>query len=125
VIDGIEIWNRKVDGLLPAKLYFDFARSYALATTVGMDLHAWRQIFPMWNKIDGGAEPLDGKIVATALRQRKITPACVLGGVAASFEGGFSIALGTLASAERARCILRDMRDVIRANSNRSAPKRN
>src|SRR5262249_45070979 len=44
VLDGVEIWNRKVDGLLPAKLCFKFARSHALATTVGMDLHAWRQI---------------------------------------------------------------------------------
>jgi predicted metal-dependent phosphoesterase TrpH len=125
VLDGIEIWNRKVDGLLPTKLYFEFARRHALATTVGMDLHTWRQIFPMWNKIDAGAEPLDGKIVATALRQRTITPACILGGLAASFEGRFSIALGALASAERARCMLRDMRDVIRAHSNRSVPKRN
>jgi predicted metal-dependent phosphoesterase TrpH len=125
VLDGVEIWNRKVDGLLPARLYFEFARSHALATTVGMDLHAWRQIFPMWNEIDAGSEPLDGKIVATALRQRKIAPACILGELAASLEGGFSIALGTLASAERARCILRDTRDVVRANFNRSALKRN
>ena len=116
VLDGVEIWNRKVDGLLPAKLYFKFARSHSLATTVGMDLHAWRQIFPMWNEIDVGPEPLDGKIVATALRQRKIAPACIVGGLAAGLEGGFSIALGTLASAERLRRVLRNMREVIRSS---------
>jgi hypothetical protein len=115
VLDGVEIWNRKVDGVLPARLYFAFARSHALATTVGMDLHGWRQVFPMWNEIDAGFKPLDGKIVATALRQRKISPACILGGLAPRLEGGFSIVLGTLASAERARCMLRAVRDVVRA----------
>jgi predicted metal-dependent phosphoesterase TrpH len=121
VLDGIEIWNRKVDGLSPAKPYFEFARSHALATTVGMDLHSWRQVFPMWNDIDAGPGPLDAKIVAAALRQRRIAPACILGGLTASLEGSFSLALGTLASAERARRMLRDARDVVRANSNRNA----
>jgi hypothetical protein len=116
MLDGVEIWNRKVDGLLPAKLCFKFARSHALATTVGMDLHAWRQIFPMWNEIDADSEPVDGKIVATALRRRKIAPACILGGLAAGLEGGFSVALRTLALAERGRCILRDAREALRSS---------
>jgi hypothetical protein len=112
VLDGVEIWNRKADGLLPAKAYFNFARSHGLATTVGMDLHAWRQVFPMWNEIDAGPGPLDGKIVATALRQRQIAPACMLGSLASGLEGGHSITLGILASTERARRVLRWVRDV-------------
>jgi predicted metal-dependent phosphoesterase TrpH len=115
VLDGVEIWNRKADGLLPAKLYFNFARNHGLATTVGMDLHTRRQIFPMWNEIDSLESP-NGKVVATALRQRKIAPACILGGLAAGLEGHFSIALGVLASAERVRRILRDTRDIIRSS---------
>jgi predicted metal-dependent phosphoesterase TrpH len=112
-IDGVEIWNRKVDGLLPAKLYFEFGRRHRLATTVGMDLHAPRQIFPMWNLIDA-TQPLNGALVATAIRQRKISPACFLGSLSAGLEGGFSVALGSLASAERVRRLLRNVRDIIR-----------
>lgn len=113
VLDGVEIWNRKADGLLPDKGYFNFARSHGLAATVGMDLHTWRQVFPMWNRIDAPPGPLDGRIVATALRQRQIEPACILGELHRGLESGFSVSLGLLASAERVRCALRRVRDAI------------
>jgi hypothetical protein len=116
VLDGVEIWNRKADGLLPTKAYFEFARSRGLAPTVGMDLHEWRQVFPMWNEIDVARGPLDASIVATALRQRQISPACLFGRFAPGLEGGFSMTLKILACAERARRILRSAREVIQSS---------
>jgi len=113
VLDGIEIWNRKVDGLKPVEAYFKFALNHSLATTVVMDLHTWRQIFPMWNEIGAGAQILDGNIVATALRKRQISPACVLGKLRPGLERGSSLSLKTLAVAERSRLFLRDIRDAV------------
>lgn len=118
VLDGIEIWNRKADGLLPVKVYFDFARSHGLATTVGMDLHTWRQVFPMWNEMEAGPGTLDGNAVATALRQRRIAPACALGNLAPGLERGHSATLAILASAESVRRNLRDARDFLQGNNN-------
>jgi predicted metal-dependent phosphoesterase TrpH len=112
VLDGIEMWNRKADGLLPVEVYFRFARRHGLATTIGMDLHTWRQVFPMWNEIDAAPGPIDGRIVAAALRQRQIAPAFVLGRLASSLDSGSSIKLGILSLAEGARRVIRDVRDL-------------
>jgi hypothetical protein len=115
LLDAVEIWNRKVDGLLPVKAYFEFARSLNLATTVGMDLHSWRQIFPMWNEIDVH-DGIDGKSVALALRARAIKPAaCLIGKLENSLNAKSSLALTSLAAAEKCRCMLRNLRDGIQA----------
>jgi len=114
VLDGIEIWNRKVDGLLPVNAYFKLARNRALAPIVAMDLHTWRQVFPMWNEISADPDPLDGKSVATALRERRIAPACVLGRLEAGLDGASSLALRSLVAAEHLRRLLRDIRDAVR-----------
>jgi predicted metal-dependent phosphoesterase TrpH len=117
-IDAIEIWNRKVDGLLPVRSYFDFAKTYSLAITVGMDLHTWRQIFPMWNIVIAHTGPLDGKFVAGALRDRTITPACFIGRLSQGLAHPYSIEIGTLAAAEKLRRLLRGLRDF--ANTRRT-----
>lgn len=112
-IDAIEIWNRKVDGLLPVRSYFKFAKACSLAVTVGMDLHTRRQIFPMWNIVIADTGPLDGNVVATALRDRTITPAWFMGNLTPSLDRDYSVEIGTLAAAEMLRRLLRDLRDVV------------
>jgi hypothetical protein len=112
LLDAVEIWNRKVDGLLPVKSYFQFARSFNLAATVGMDLHSWRQIFPMWNEIDVDGK-IDGSSIALALRSRNIKPACLVGSLEASLNARSSLALAVLGAAETCRCLLRNLRDAI------------
>jgi hypothetical protein len=116
LLDGIEIWNRKVDGFLPVNTYFRLAQNRGLAPIVAMDLHTWRQIFPMWNEIPAGPEALDGNTVATALRSRLIAPACILGKLEAGLDRGFSLTLSTLAAAEQLRLLLRNVRDAARRN---------
>ena len=113
-IDAIEIWNRKVDGLLPVRSYFKFAKACSLAVTVGMDLHTRRQIFPMWNIVIADTGPLDGRVIATALRDRTITPAWFMGNLSPGLDRDYSFEIGTLATAETLRRLVRDLRDVIR-----------
>ena len=111
-VDGIEIWNRKVDGLLPVRSYFKFARDCSLATTVGMDLHTQRQIFPMWNIVAADNGPLDGKGIATALRDRTIMPAWLMGSLSPGLDRGVSVGVGTLAAAETLRRLLKGLRNI-------------
>jgi hypothetical protein len=80
-----------------------------------MDLHKWRQIFPMWNQIPVGPEPLNGNTVAAALRKRLIAPACMLGKLEAGLDRGFSLTLSTL-PAEEFRRFVRDISDTARRN---------
>jgi predicted metal-dependent phosphoesterase TrpH len=112
-LDAIEIWNRKTDGLLPVKSYFQFSRARELGTTVGMDLHTWRQIFPMWNEIYSDSRVLDGRSIAASLRQRETVPACIVGKLAPCLGSDVSPALMILSAAERCRRVIRDMRDAI------------
>lgn len=116
VVDGIEVWNRKTDGLRPVNAYFQFARDRGLAPIAAMDLHTWRQIFPMWNEISEGSEPLSGGVVAAALRKREISPACILGRVEPGLARRFSLALCALTAAEQLRRLLRDARTAISRN---------
>jgi len=112
-LDAIEIWNRKTDGLMPVKTYFQFARGRELATTVGMDLHTWRQIFPMWNEVYSDSMAFDGRSIAASLRQREIVPACITGKLAPCMNSNFSPALKMLSAADKCRRVVRDMRDAI------------
>jgi predicted metal-dependent phosphoesterase TrpH len=116
-IDAIEIWNRKVDGVLPVRSYFRFARSRDLATTVGMDLHTRRQIFPMWNIVAAAPGPIDGEVIAAALRTGAIAPACFMGQLSPALDHGFSVKIGILTAAERLRELLRELRDTISPRS--------
>jgi hypothetical protein len=116
LLDGVEIWNRKVDGLLPVNTYFRFARDHGLAPIVAMDLHTWRQVFPMWNEISAEPELPDGDGVAAALHKRLIAPACILGKLEPCLDRGPSPALGILAAAEQFRRFLRSIRDAARPN---------
>ena len=115
MLDGIEIWNRKLDGLMPVAAYIEFARNNGLSPVVAMDLHTWRQVFPMWNEIQAGDKQIDGDVVAQALRERQIAPGCIAGKLQTSFNGGFSLGLIFLAVAEHVRRHLRDVRDSIRS----------
>jgi hypothetical protein len=114
LLDGIEIWNRKVDGLRPVDAYFKLARSRALAPIVAMDLHTWRQVFPMWNEIAMNSELIDGNTIARALRERRIVPACIVGHLEPGLDGAFSPALSSLVAAEQLRRLLRYVRDTVR-----------
>ena len=111
LLDGIEIWNRKVDGVLPVRSHYQLARTRNLATTIGMDLHTYRQVFPMWNEIETTSASLDGQSIADAIRARRITPACIFGKIAPGLGDRPSAAIRLLSATERLRRLARDFRD--------------
>jgi hypothetical protein len=119
-LDAIEIWNRKTDGLLPKKAFFQFARTHELGVTVGMDLHTWRQSFPMWNEMGPDLKVLDGRSIAASLRARETVPACVLGKLVPCLSAESSPALTMLSAAEKCRSVVRDTRDLVRSGWVRS-----
>lgn len=112
-IDAIEVWNRKVDGLAPVRGFSRFAKNNELAITVGMDLHTWRQIFPMWNVVVAPPGIIDGEVIANALRCRAISPACCLGKIGAALDRNYSVKIGILIAAEVLRRGIRGLRDSI------------
>jgi predicted metal-dependent phosphoesterase TrpH len=109
LLDAIEIWNRKADGLAPVKDHVFFAKDHRLAMTLGMDLHTYRQAFPMWNEIETDSKRLTGPLIATAIKEQKIVPACIFGKIGPDVDGSMIIRL--LNSAEMCRRLLRDARD--------------
>ncbi len=60
LLDGIEIWNRKYDGIAPSADAFDLlAREARLRPFVGFDFHRARQLYPISMTFDGrtGRDP--------------------------------------------------------------------
>ena len=103
LLDGIEIWNRKVDGLLPVQAYFRLARNRGLAPIVAMDLHTWRQIFPMWKRYSSRSGAARRQHGGDGLRERQMAPACIVGRLEPGLDGGFSLTLSSLVAAEQLR----------------------
>lgn len=71
---GIELWNRKSDGIAPGARARALLAQTGLAATTGVDFHRAKQIYPLGNRIgieDGAA--LEPGLVA-GIRAGRITP---------------------------------------------------
>ena len=69
---GIEVWNRKTDGLAPAREALRLQAQTGLPPTVGVDFHRWKQFWPINHRIPG-----DGNVTLdaiAALRAGKLKP---------------------------------------------------
>lgn len=113
LLDAVEVWNRKVDGLAPVRSLSRFARFHGLATTVGMDLHTHRQVCPLWNEINSDLSQLSGQVIAAAIRSREIAPVCILGKLEPVLGTAHSTAFRILNATESCRRVLRDIRDAL------------
>jgi predicted metal-dependent phosphoesterase TrpH len=74
LLDGIELWNRKADGISWGREALDLVRRTGLPATVGHDFHRARQIWPLAQHV---AVPADAGLEAalvTALRQGQGRP---------------------------------------------------
>jgi hypothetical protein len=88
LFDGIELWNRKFDGIAPSREANDLLKSYSKAIPfVGMDFHRVNQLFPlsMMIQVDG---TLSVDNVIHALRNGNSYP-IALGISALRFTEGF------------------------------------
>lgn len=105
LLDGVEVWNRKYDGIAPSRAAATLrARAGHLRPFVGLDLHTRRQLFPLTTLLPGTAR-LDRPAIFSALRDYRYapetlrTPAVVVSGRAG---------IVALRPAERARRVTLD-----------------
>lgn len=69
---GIELWNRKSDGLAPSREAWDLIQQTGLPPTVGQDFHRFRQLYPLTMRAEISG-PLEEGLVA-ALASGRMTP---------------------------------------------------
>jgi hypothetical protein len=68
LLDGIEAWNRKYDGVAPSAIGIALlSRARHLVPVFGLDFHSRRQLFPFAMRIENGAA-LEGPVLAGAVR---------------------------------------------------------
>ena len=73
-LHGIELWNRKADGIAPGRRAEELIAATGLPATVGQDFHRLRQLWPLTMCV-AGADPADpGPGIVTALRLGKAVP---------------------------------------------------
>lgn len=96
---GIEVWNRKYDGIAPNRQAIQLARRHRLRPLVSLDFHTRRQLFPLaMSVLISGPMNIQALLTSLASGQGEAT---VLGRPATRFSGG---ALGAVArSGEQTR----------------------
>lgn len=72
LLSGVEVWNRKADGLAPGREALRLMDETGLAPTVGQDFHVRRQFYPLSHKVTVEGD-LEASLVA-AIRDRQLRP---------------------------------------------------
>ena len=73
LLAGIEIWNRKTDGVAPGAAALRLHRETGLAALVGIDFHRARQLWPLDHVMS--SDDIDPeRAVVEALQQRALRP---------------------------------------------------
>lgn len=70
---GIELWNRKTDGIAPGVEAIRLLKETGLSPVVAMDFHRRNQLWPLINLVEVGDGPLEEEIVA-AMKAGRVTP---------------------------------------------------
>jgi hypothetical protein len=105
LLNGVEIWNRKYDGVAPGVSGLDLhASARHLSAFVGLDFHTRRQMFPLTMLLEA-SESSGVEGLLSALRTRRCAPQA-LGAPMSTFLT--PTGLSTLRAAERARRVTRD-----------------
>ena len=76
LLDGIEIWNRKADGLAPGAQALRLQAETGLAPTVGVDFHRARHLYPLDHAVAAAAATRDGlePALVQAIREGRLAP---------------------------------------------------
>ena len=72
-LDGMEVWNRKSDGVAPGKQAKELIDKTGLAATVGVDFHHIRHYWPLTHKVEVTGSDLENDLVS-AIRERRLRP---------------------------------------------------
>ncbi len=86
LLSGVEIWNRKYDGVAPNRDVQALADEHDLVPFVGLDFHNARQFFPLAMSIPAGSAPSASALV-NAIRSGSCRPE-LLGVFASRFTRG-------------------------------------
>lgn len=73
-LSGIEIWNRKSDGIVPGSRALALMTETGLAPTVGCDFHRLRNFYPLSNRMEGAAGEISETALVTALKEGRLKP---------------------------------------------------
>ncbi|GAA1969422.1 hypothetical protein GCM10009798_32500 [Nocardioides panacihumi] len=92
LLSGVEVWNRKYDGLRPSDPGATLARERDLPALASLDFHRRRQLAPLATRIDVDG-PLETSTVVTALRAGRVRPEFLGRPVATWTRGAPSVAL--------------------------------
>ena len=49
---GVEVWNRKTDGLTPSSKGLELASNHSLTPVASVDFHGPKQLYPLYNKLN-------------------------------------------------------------------------
>lgn len=114
LLDGIELWNRKSDGISWGREALEMIATHGLPATVGHDFYRRRQIWPLSQRFDLSDAPDTADALGTALvlalRAGDSSPFAF--GRRLRGDGGLPSRL-PYPALERARCGLRDLRDRV------------
>ena len=71
LLSGIEVWNRKSNGIRPCRKALDLVHATGLPATIGCDFHRLRNLYPLTNRIAVEPEqPLEPQLVSSIARGR-------------------------------------------------------
>lgn len=87
-VAGVEVWNRKYDGVAPNRRSVELSRQHHARPFVALDFHTGKQLFPLWLALGveraagpaghaagvGAAGPAGVDAVYAALRAGRFTP---------------------------------------------------
>ncbi|MFK7751195.1 MAG: PHP domain-containing protein [Sedimentitalea sp.] len=73
LLSGLEIWNRKSDGLAPGQQALTLLQQTGLPPTIGMDFHRVNHLWPLINHVEIESPVSEAKLVQ-ALRAGRMTP---------------------------------------------------
>ncbi len=102
-LSGLEIWNRKTDGVAPGNEARDLFRETGLHPVVGMDFHRRNQLWPLINRFEITGGLSEAGLVA-ALRHGRTVP-CAFGRPLIGGDGQLRPGLHT--SAEQLRRLVK------------------
>lgn len=101
-LSAIEIWNRKADGYAPSKIALDLKRRFGLPGTAGMDFHALKHVYPLYNKLDASDPRQAAATISTSIKAGRLTPVA-FGRAILDETGAISTPVRSLAALEHAR----------------------
>lgn len=110
LLSGMEVWNRKSDGVAPGVEALSLMEQTGLPPTVGQDFHKLKQLYPLTHQVEIEGEDLEAGLVE-AIRDGALTPQAFRRNL---FGRNRALRAGVHRGVERVRRSVRDLRNLVR-----------